>query len=122
MNSGHDGSLTTLHANNAHDVILRLEVLVQMAANLPVSSIHRQIASAVDLVVQLTRLHDGRRCVTQIAELVDVDPAEGGIRIRDLFVLDTHDPAGKLEATGALPTFMGQLIENQWIRLDHFYQ
>ena len=55
MNTGHDGSLTTIHANSAEDVVLRLEVLVQMAAELPVDSIHRQISSAIDLVVQLNR-------------------------------------------------------------------
>ncbi len=59
MNTGHDGSLTTIHANSANDVVLRLEVLVQMAAELPVDSIHRQISSAIDLVVQLNRLRNG---------------------------------------------------------------
>ena len=81
MNTGHDGSMTTVHANEAADVTLRLEVLVQMAADLPISSIHRQIASAIDLIVQLTRLKDGRRCVTQITEVVDVDTERATVRL-----------------------------------------
>src|SRR5262249_1820379 len=73
MNTGHDGSMTTIHANTAGDVILRLEVLVQMAAELSMASIHRQIGSAIDLVVQLARLRDGRRVDSQITQFVDVD-------------------------------------------------
>ncbi len=122
MNSGHDGSLTTLHANNAEDVILRLEVLVQMAADLPVASIHRQIASAVDLVVQLARLGDGSRRVTQITEIVGVDEEQGGIRTKDLFVLEGSGASATLAATGFLPTFMGELIEAGLLRLETFYR
>ena len=59
MNTGHDGSMTTVHANSAREVIERLEVLVLMAADLPVSSIHRQIASALDLIVHISRLPGG---------------------------------------------------------------
>src|SRR5262249_54818051 len=98
MNSGHDGSMTTLHANNALDVVLRLEVLVQWPAALPVESIHRQIASAVDVVVQLHRLRNGRRCVTQIAEYVEADRERGGVRTKDLFLLEDED--GALAPTG----------------------
>jgi len=122
MNSGHDGSLTTLHANSARDVVLRLEVLVQMAADLPAASIHRQIASAIDLVVQLTRLHDGSRRVTQITEFVDVDEEVGGVRTKDLFVLEGPESAPALTATGCLPTFMPELIEDGLIRLEDFYR
>ena len=60
MNTGHDGSMTTVHANSAREVIERLEVLVLMAADLPVASIHRQIASALDLIVHISRLPGGR--------------------------------------------------------------
>jgi hypothetical protein len=121
MNSGHDGSLTTLHANNAADVVLRLEVLVQMAADLPVDSIHRQIASAVDVVVQLHRLRNGRRCITQITEYVEVDRELGGVRAKDIFLLDEEDEDGVLAPTGCLPTFMEQLIENNLLDLHDFY-
>ena len=60
MNTGHDGSMTTVHANSADEVIERLEVLVLMAADLPVTSIHRQIASALDLIVHISRMPGGR--------------------------------------------------------------
>lgn len=122
MNTGHDGSMTTIHANTSEDVIQRLEVLVQMAADLPLDSIHRQIASAIDLVVQLTRLRDGRRCVSQITEFVDYDRHEKRIRTKDLFLLEGDDHGARLEPTGSLPTFMGSLIEQQLIQLDTFYR
>jgi pilus assembly protein CpaF len=121
MNTGHDGSLTTIHANSAQDVLLRLEVMVQSAANLPIASIHRQVASAIDLVVQVTRRKDGSRCVSQVTEFVDVDPEQGGIRTKDLFLLDGENGGGQLHPTGRLPTFMGQLIEKRLIRLESFY-
>lgn len=122
MNTGHDGSLTTIHANNSNDVILRLEVLVQMAADLPVESIRQQIASAVDVVVQLKRLRDGRRCVSQITEITGINPITGRLEMRDLFLLDEPEtPNAKLEATGRLPSFIGQLISNGMLDLKTFY-
>jgi len=121
MNTGHDGSMTTVHANEAADVILRLEVLVQMAADLPISSIHRQIASAIDLIVQLTRLKDGRRCVTQITEVVDVDTQRATVRLKDLFLLTETDTRPELRPTGRLPTFMAELISHNLIDLNAFY-
>ncbi len=121
MNTGHDGSMTTIHANSARDVILRLEVLVQMAADLPVASIYRQIASAIDLVVQTARLRDGSRRITQIAEIVDYDELGKTVRLKDLFVLETVAGEPKLCATGCLPTFMDKLIGNGLLQLDTFY-
>lgn len=121
MNTGHDGSLTTIHANTSEDVILRLEVLVQMAADLPIQSIHRQIASAIDLIVQLTRMRNGRRCVTQVTEIVDIDHHTGEIRMKDLFRMRESELAGNLAPTGKLPTFMDELIEKELIKLDSFY-
>lgn len=122
MNTGHDGSLTTIHANSSSDVILRLEVLVQMAADLPVASIHRQIVSAVDLIVQLKRMKNGRRCVSQISEVIGIDEATREIVIRDIFLLedDMSDDA-RLAPTGALPGFMDVLIERGLINLGAFY-
>jgi pilus assembly protein CpaF len=120
MNTGHDGSLTTIHANSAEDVVLRMEVLVQMAADLPVASIHRQVASAIDLVIQLKRFRDGRRRVVQITEFAEVDTERGGIRTRDLFVFD--EAAGELVPTGSLPTFMADLVESGKLRMETFYR
>ncbi|QDV66466.1 Putative conjugal transfer protein [Rosistilla carotiformis] len=120
MNTGHDGSMTTIHANTSEDVIQRLEVLVQSAADLPISSIYSQIGSAIDLVVQLTRHSNGRRCVTQITEFVGYDKAQGILRTKDLFRQESHND--DLMPTGALPTFMGELIEDKLIDLDTFYR
>jgi pilus assembly protein CpaF len=122
MNTGHDGSLTTIHANNAQDVILRLEVLVQMAADLPVESIRHQIASAVDVIVQLKRLHDGRRCVSQITEVAGINPVTGKLQLRDLFLIDDgQSPPAMLQPTGRLPTFIGELILGGKLDLKTFY-
>jgi pilus assembly protein CpaF len=122
MNTGHDGSLTTIHANNSSDVILRLEVLVQMAADLPVASIRQQVVAAIDLIVQLERMRDGRRCVSQITEVVELDPGTGLIRTKDIFAMDVpHESTGKLVPTGHLPTFMHELMAQDLIDLDTFY-
>lgn len=120
MNTGHDGSLTTIHANNAHDVTLRLEVLVQMAADLPVQSIRSQVASAVDVIVQLQRLRDGRRIVSQITECFGIDGGSGQLELRDLYLLDLE--SGRLEPTGQLPTFVADLLGDGMLDLDSFYQ
>lgn len=119
MNTGHDGSLTTIHANSAEDVTLRLEVMVQMAADLPVTSIHRQIATAVDLIVQAARLRDGRRVVSQVSEVVGVDPDTNRAVLRDLFRFE--DDVEQLRPTGHLPTFMAELMARDLINLDAFY-
>lgn len=119
MNTGHDGSLTTIHANSPQDVTPRLEVLVQMAADLPVYSIRQQIAAAIDVIVQLQRLRDGRRIVSQITECVQVDPMTQQIELRDLYTLDPIDDS--LQATGCLPTFIGELLSKGRLNLDTFY-
>jgi len=121
MNTGHDGSMTTVHANTAEDVILRLEVLVQQAADLPLQSIHRQIASAINLVVQLSRLENGRRCVTQITEFVDYDEGEEQIVTKDIFKLGAGGYNAILQPTGCLPSFMPKLIEHKLLDLELFY-
>jgi Flp pilus assembly CpaF family ATPase len=123
MNTGHDGSLTTIHANSAEDVVLRLEVLVQMAADLPIDSIHRQVASAIDLIVQLHRMRNGRRCISQIAEVVGVDPRTRRVKTRDLYLLAVEGKDdSELAATGHLPTFMPELLERGILDLETFYQ
>jgi len=109
MNTGHDGSLTTGHSNSPRDMLSRLETMVLMAElDLPVRAIRDQIAGALDLIVQLTRLPDGRRTVTYITEVVGM---EGDvITLSDLFVFDHDLPGpdgrmGRLVATGVRPTF-----------------
>jgi pilus assembly protein CpaF len=116
MNTGHDGSLTTLHANTPRDALGRLEILVAMAGmNLPTAAMRAQIASAVHILVQLTRFSCGARKVTCISEITGM---EGDmLQMQDLFVFRKTglSPTGKTEgtfdATGNVPDFYGPLIE-----------
>jgi Flp pilus assembly CpaF family ATPase len=118
MNTGHDGSMTTVHANSANEVIERLELLVLMAVELPIKAIHRQIASALDLVVQLTRMQDGRRMVTQIAEVERMDEETGNLIVTDIF--NARDGV-MLRPTGYLPTFVHQLVDKNLLDLRFLY-
>ena len=122
MNTGHDGSLTTLHANSARDALARLETLVLMAGmDLPLTAIREQIASAIDLVIQQARLPDGRRVVTAIVEVTGTE--SGRIQIQELF---RHEQRGRdaegrvlgqFRGCNAVPAFYGTLAESG-VRLD----
>jgi pilus assembly protein CpaF len=115
MNTGHDGSLTTIHANSPRDGISRLEVMVSMAnSNMHVNAIRQQIASAVHLLVQASRFSDGSRRVTGITEVTGM---EGSIiTLQDLFVFEKRgiDPDGRVigrfAATGIRPKFYEKLV------------
>ncbi|OLB78110.1 MAG: pilus assembly protein CpaF [Actinobacteria bacterium 13_2_20CM_2_71_6] len=115
MNTGHDGSLTTVHANTPRDTVARLETMVLMAGmDLPVRAIREQIASAVDLIVQVSRLRDGSRRVTHVTEVIGM---EGDVvTLQDLFVYDHRAgrdeqgrPRGALISTGLRPRFLEEL-------------
>jgi pilus assembly protein CpaF len=114
MNTGHDGSLTTVHANTPRDAVGRLEVMVGMAnANMGVRAIRQQVASAVDLFVQVARFSDGARRVTHITEVTGM---EGDIiTLQDIFLFDKlgvgPDGAvrGRFRATGIRPKFQDRL-------------
>jgi len=118
MNTGHDGSMTTVHANSAREVVERLEVLVLMAADLPMVSIHRQIASAIDLIVHISRMPGGARAVTQVSEVVRYDPDEKQIVINDIF---NYRDGLLLRPTGYLPTFIDALVEKDLLELEFLY-
>jgi len=118
MNTGHDGSMTSVHANSAREVIERLEVLILMAADLPVSSIHRQLVSAIDLVVHISRLPGGRRLVTQISEVTRVDPENNQIIVLDIF---NFRDGLSLRPTGYLPSFVDSLVEKELLELEFLY-
>ncbi|HEY6971865.1 MAG TPA: CpaF family protein [Candidatus Angelobacter sp.] len=114
MNTGHDGSLTTIHANNPRDAIARLETMSLMAElNLPDRAIRQQIASAVSMIVQVARLSDGTRRITQISEVTGI--SEEMVTLQDIFVFDrlgispTNRVLGRFRATGLRPTFMDRL-------------
>lgn len=117
MNTGHDGSLSTVHANSPRDAIARLETLVLMAGmDLPLRAIREQVASAVDLIIQVTRLRDGSRRVTNVTE---VQGMEGEIvTLQDVFVFDYSagmDPQGRFLgkpiSTGIRPRFLDRFSE-----------
>lgn len=114
MNTGHDGSLTTVHANTPRDAISRLETLTLMAGiDLPVRVVREQIASAVDLVVQQTRLRDGERKVTQITELVGMEGDT--VVLTDIFKFEQTGIGsegkvlGEMKPTGIRPMFNAKL-------------
>jgi len=108
MNTGHDGSMTTGHANSPVDMLQRLEVMVLEAADLPLTAVRRQIVSGVDLIVQQSRLRDGRRCVTAVTEVVGMDDVSGDIVMEDIFAFRRDT----LAFTGYLPTFADRLADD----------
>ncbi|MGO8691283.1 MAG: ATPase, T2SS/T4P/T4SS family [Thermoguttaceae bacterium] len=118
MNTGHDGSMTTVHANSAREVIERLEVLVLMAADLPVSSIHRQVASALDLIVHISRLPGGARVITQVSEVVRYDAENDQIVVVDIF---NYRDGVSLRPTGYLPSFIDSLMAKELLDMEFLY-
>ena len=117
MNTGHDGSLTTIHANSPRDVLARIETMTLMAGfDLPVRAIREQMASALDVIVHLSRLRDGSRRVTHVTEVQGLDG--DNLLTEDLFLFDfgmgVADDGrfqGRLKATGATPSFAGRLAD-----------
>lgn len=118
MNTGHDGSLTTTHANSPRDTLSRLETMVLMSGmELPLKAIRDQVASAIDLIVQQSRMRDGTRKVTTITEIVGM---EGDIvSMQDIFVYETDGKVdaqgkfiGKFRATGVRPKCLEKIMSN----------
>ena len=105
MNTGHDGSLSTGHGNSTADMLDRLETMVLLGADIPLMAVRKQIASAIDVMVHLGRLRDGRRCVLEIAEVLGC--RDGEIEINPLFVyteetdVQTGRVVGSLKRTGS---------------------
>jgi pilus assembly protein CpaF len=117
MNTGHDGSLTTLHANSSRDALGRLETLVLMAGvDLPLRAIRKQMASALDMVVQLTRLRDGSRRVTAITEVIGMEGET--ITLQDIFLFEATGAdengriIGQLAPTGNRPEVLHRLEQH----------
>ncbi|MCQ2380187.1 MAG: Flp pilus assembly complex ATPase component TadA [Victivallaceae bacterium] len=123
MNTGHDGSMTTCHANNPRDALSRLENMVMMAGfELPSSAIREQIASAIDIIVQQTRLPDGSRKIVKITEITGME--NGTILMQDIFSFeqDGFDEnfrvTGHHTATGNIPRFVDDLRQSGDLQLD----
>jgi pilus assembly protein CpaF len=117
MNTGHDGSLTTVHANTPRDTLARLETLVLMSGmDLPLTVVRRQIVSALDLIVQQARLRDGSRKVTHITEVQGLEGET--VVLQDIFIFEDQgeDEAGKvmgaLSPTGIRPKFSERLTKH----------
>ena len=122
MNTGHDGSLTTVHANSPRDVISRLETMVLMSGmELPSRAIREQIASAVDIIIHESRMSDGSRKVTAITEVTGLEGNQ--IVMQDIFAfrqtgVDAHGKIlGEMKPTGAIPTWIDQL-KSRGIHID----
>ncbi len=116
MNTGHDGSMTTTHANSPREAVQRLETLCLMSGiDLPLMAIRRQLASSVNLLIQQARFADGFRRVTHITEVARLGD-DGEVELRDLYRFETHrtETSGKVVgafvATGAIPSFVDRLV------------
>ncbi len=121
MNTGHDGSLTTMHANSPRDAISRLETMIMMSGfEMPIKAMRQQISSAVHLIVQTNRLQGGPRRVTHVTEIVGME--EDTVVMQDIFrymqegVDEAGRARGRFESTGIRPKFMERL-ESAGIRL-----
>jgi pilus assembly protein CpaF len=122
MNTGHDGSISTIHANSPRDVLSRLETMALMAGmDLTIRAVREQAAAALDLIVHVARLQDGTRRATHLTEIVGMEGDT--ITLQDLFLfhsagLDDHGRVlGNVVATGLRPTFLERLAERN-VRVD----
>jgi pilus assembly protein CpaF len=121
MNTGHEGSMTTIHANSARDALSRLEVTVSMAGfDIPMRALRQQIASALHLVVQAQRLMGGKRKIVSVSEITGMEGEQ--IQMHDLFVFEqtgvdeNGQATGRFTATGIRPRVI-QRIEHAGMRL-----
>ncbi len=121
MNTGHDGSLTTTHANTPRDAVARMETMIMMSGfDIPIKAMRQQIASAVDLVIQANRLQGGARRVTHITEVVGME--QDTVVMQDIYrynqvgIDETGTARGQFESTGIRPSFMDKL-ESSGVRL-----
>jgi pilus assembly protein CpaF len=121
MNTGHEGSLTTIHANTPRDAVARLETMIMMGGiELPVKALRQQFASAVHLIIQANRLQGGPRKITHITEVLNLEQETVIMQDIFLFIQDGIDESGRamghFEATGVRPSFMSRL-EQAGVRL-----
>jgi pilus assembly protein CpaF len=121
MNTGHEGSLTTIHANTPRDAVARIETMITMAGfELPLKAMRSQVASAVDVIIQANRLQGGPRKITHITEVVGME--QDTIVMQDIYhyvqegINENGRAVGKFEATGVRPSFMDRL-ESSGVRL-----
>ncbi|MCY4512838.1 MAG: ATPase, T2SS/T4P/T4SS family, partial [Bdellovibrionales bacterium] len=121
MNTGHDGSLTTVHANTPREAVARLETLCLMAGmELPAKAIREQIAGAVDLIIQISRMNDGSRKIKSITEVVgmqgDVVTLQEVFRFKEEGFTKDGKITGQFQASGIIPTFI-EKFEQKGIKI-----
>jgi Flp pilus assembly CpaF family ATPase len=121
MNTGHRGSMTTIHANTAADALSRLETMVLMGADIPLAAVRRQIASAIHVIVHTERLPDGRRLVSQVTEVTGVHPVTGEIETRDVLRLMGQNGMLELRPTGYMPSFLGEMVDRGYLPLRAWF-
>ena len=117
MNTGHDGSLSTGHGNSIPDMLDRLETMVLLGTDIPLTAARKQIASAIDIMVHLGRLRDGRRCVLEVSEILGC--RDGEIEKNPLFVFqEEEESVGVLKRTGSVfvqQTKLKRAGKKEWI-------
>ena len=117
MNTGHDGSLSTGHANSTQDMLSRLETMVlQGAAGLPLEAIRQQIASAVDIIIHLSRLRDKSRKTMEICEVVGYE--DGKIVLNPLYVFEEDEKSTLEKVSGSLNRTSNKMINDYKLRLS----
>jgi Flp pilus assembly CpaF family ATPase len=128
MNTGHDGSLTTIHANSPADGIRRLEVMSMEAEgiDLPSRVLREQISSAVDVLIQVSRFPNGARRVASICEVVGLDEENGNVIVEEVYRIRRHKKQGrltetKLAFTGYVPTFIDELLRTGIATIDKLF-
>lgn len=105
MNTGHEGSMTTLHANTPRDALARLETMILMAGmDLPLQAIREHIAASIDLIIQQSRLAGGQRCITSIVEVCGLE--SGTVQLQELFAYRPAGQGGVFQGCGLMPAFM----------------
>ena len=120
MNTGHDGSLSTGHANSTEDMLSRLETMVlQGAAGLPLAAIRQQIASAVDIIIHLSRLRDKTRKTMEITEVLGYE--DGEIKLNPLYVFEEDEKSTLEKVSGRLVKTKNKLVNDRKLKISGFY-
>jgi Flp pilus assembly CpaF family ATPase len=121
MSTGHPGSMSTAHANTPVDLFMRLEAMCLEAFELPVSAIREQIASALNIIVELQRRPAGHRVISRVSEIIGIGPTSGRVVTQDIFVLREKDlQQPRWLNTGYVPSFFETLLEKKLITLEDF--
>jgi pilus assembly protein CpaF len=122
MNTGHRGSMTTLHSNNTRDAISRLETMVLMGSEIPLAAVRRNIASAISVVVHIDRLPSGLRLVSQISEIIGIHPVTGEVETADIMKAIDYNGTITLRPTGYMPSFLGEMVEKGFLPLANWFE